>query len=577
MMEMNGAEALVEQLKREGVEIIFGYPGGAALPIYDALFNSTEISHILVRHEQGAGHMAEGYARVTGKVGCALTTSGPGATNLVTPLQNALMDSNPIVAITGQVPTGAIGTDAFQEADVTGITMNCTKHNFLVKDAQKMGDTVAQAFTIARTGRPGPVLIDVPKDMALATVDYDADHVDAHPRFYQSEYPLNLENIEEAARLINKAKRPIFYVGGGVINANASEEITELVRKTNIPITTTLMGKGAFDETDPLSLGMLGMHGSVYANWAVRDCDLLIAIGARFDDRVTGKVDQFIPNATIIHADVDPGEFGKVKNPHVQLLGDAKVVTAALTNAVKARKRTEWNDQVEAWKAEYPFDYPKNDGQMHSQYILEELWKLTNGDSIIATDVGQHQMWAAQFYKCKRPRQWVTSGGLGTMGFGLPAAIGAQFGKPNEDVWLITGDGSIQMCIQELIVATVYKLPVKVLILNNQFLGMVRQWQELFLERRYSETDLEAAPDFMKLADAYGAVGIYCDKNEDVEKSLRQAMEVTDRPVVLDMRVAKEANVWPMIPAGGTVAGMIIRPPEQHEADLVFDKANIPG
>lgn len=575
-MKMNGAEALVEQLKREGVEIIFGYPGGAALPIYDALYGTTGITHILVRHEQGAGHMAEGFARASGRVGCCLATSGPGATNLVTPLADALMDSTPIVAITAQVPSPMIGKDAFQEADVTGITMNCTKHNFLVKDATKVADTVAQAFTIASTGRPGPVLMDVPKDMLLTEVDYDPDKVVRRPRSYVVDYPVNQDRIEEAASLIAKAVRPILYVGGGAINAGAAEAVDALVRKTNIPITTTLMGKGAFDETDPLSLGMLGMHGSVASNWAIRDCDLLIAIGARFDDRVTGKIDEFVPNATIIHADIDPAEFGKVKNPHLQLLGDAKAVTAALVEAVALRERSAWNDRVEAWMAEHPFDYPRDDGALHSQGVLDDLWKLTKGEALIVTDVGQHQMWAAQFYKVKRPRQFITSGGLGTMGYGLPAAIGAQFACPDDEVWLITGDGSIQMCIQELIVAVVNKLPIKILILNNKFLGMVRQWQAMFLEGRYSETDMERAPDFVKLAEAYGAASLRCDKPEDVASTLEAARKITDRPTVIDMLVLKEGNVFPMIPAGSTVHNMILRAPTALEAGEL-DKANIPG
>lgn len=572
---MNGAEALVERLKHEGVDIIFGYPGGAALPIYDALFSSNDIRHILVRHEQGAGHMAEGYARASGKVGCALVTSGPGATNLVTPLTDALMDSTPIVAISGQVASPMIGKDAFQEADVTGITMHCTKHNFLVKDAALLPETVAQAFFIARTGRPGPVLIDLPKDKALQTIEYP-ETIQECPRSYDPNVVVDPAAVFEAARIIEKAERPVLYVGGGVVNADAARELRELALKTNIPITTTLMGKGAFDETHELCLGMLGMHGSVAGNWAVRDCDVLIAVGARFDDRVTGKVSSFVPNATIIHADIDPAEFGKVKNPHVQLCGDAKSILCALTKAVDARPRSAWNDQVENWMREYPFDYPRNDGQLHSQFILDELWRITHGDSVIVTDVGQHQMWAAQFYKTKRPRQFITSGGLGTMGYGLPAAIGAQFAVPDADVWCITGDGSIQMCIQELIVAKVNKLPIKILILNNQFLGMVRQWQEMFLDSRYSETILEESPNFVQLAEAYGAVGLLCENPEDVENTLRAAMEVTDRPVVIDMRVAKEGNVFPMIPAGATVEDMIIRAPSSIE-EMDLDKANIPG
>jgi acetolactate synthase-1/2/3 large subunit len=557
---MNGAEALVTQLKNEGVRTIFGYPGGAALPIYDALIDTPEIQHVLVRHEQGAGHMAEGFARVSGDVGVALATSGPGATNLVTALTDALMDSTPIVAITAQVATPGIGKDAFQEADVTGITMNCTKHNYLVKDASRLPDITAQAFHIARTGRPGPVLIDIPKDILLSQIEFP-DRVNPVPRSYQWTYPMDMDAVAEAAEYITNAERPLLYVGGGAVNSGAHEEITALARKRNIPVTTTLLGKGAFDETDDLSLGMLGMHGSVAANWAVRDCDVLIAIGARFDDRVTGKISAFVPDAKIIHADIDPAEFGKVKNPHVQLLGDARDITAAIVSAVSESPRTRWNETVETWKREHPFTYPTGDGRIHTQYVLETMWRLTGGESILVTDVGQHQMWAAQFCRTKRPRQWVTSGGLGTMGFGLPAAIGAQFARPKDDVWLVTGDGSIQMCQQELIVATIHKLPIKVLILNNQWLGMVRQWQEMFLDCRYSQTCLEEAPDFVKLADAHGALGLRCRELDKVEETLKQAMEVNDRPVVIDMRVARDINVYPMIPAGATIDDMILEPP----------------
>jgi acetolactate synthase-1/2/3 large subunit len=418
--------------------------------------------------------------------------------------------------------------------------------------------------------------MDVPKDILLAEVDYDPEKVNAKPRSYTVDYPVDHESIVRAADLIAKSERPVLYVGGGAVNADAADEIDALVRKTNIPITTTLMGKGAFDETDPRSLGMLGMHGSVASNWAIRDCDLLIAIGARFDDRVTGKIDEFVPNAAIIHADIDPAEFGKVLNAHLQLLGDAKAVTAALVEEVAVRARSEWNDRVESWMAEHPFDYPRDDGQLHSQFALDELWRVTKGEAIVVTDVGQHQMWAAQFYKVKHARQFITSGGLGTMGYGLPASIGAQFACPNDEVWLITGDGSIQMCIQELIVAVANKLPIKILILNNKFLGMVRQWQAMFLDGRYSETDMEIAPDFVKLAEAYGAAGIRCDKAEEVAATLEAARKITDRPAVIDMRVMKEGNVFPMIPAGSTVHNMILRAPSALEAGAL-DKANIPG
>jgi acetolactate synthase-1/2/3 large subunit len=573
-MRLNGAQALVEQLKREGVKTIFGYPGGVVLPIYDAMFDTPDITHVLVRHEQGAGHMAEGYARVSGEVGCALATSGPGATNLVTPLADALMDSTPIVAITGQVVTGAIGKDAFQEADTVGITMHCTKHNFLVKESARLPEALSQAFYIARTGRPGPVLVDVPKDVSLGMLDYEPERIVSKPRSYNPDAPLDLDDIEKAAALIAAAERPILYIGGGAVMAGAHEELRELVRRTNIPVTTTLQGKGAFDETDPLCLGMLGMHGTAYANWAVADCDLLIAIGARFDDRVTGKIDAFVPHAKIIHADIDPAEFGKVKQADVQLLGDARAVIKALLEVVSPRPRSAWNDKVEDWKNRYPLHYPTDDGLLHSQFVLDEMWRLTNGEDIVVTDVGQHQMWAAQFYKVRRPRQWVTSGGLGTMGFGLPASIGAQFARPNDRVWLVTGDGSFQMCMQELIVATIHKLPIKIAILNNHFLGMVRQWQEMFLGRRYSEVDLEASPDFVKLADAFGAVGMRIDSADQVQGALRKALDVNDRPVVMDFRVAKEGNVFPMIPAGGTIEQMMVEEPGKPKE---LDRSSIPG
>lgn len=565
-MKMKGSRALLESLKREGVEIIFGYPGGAVIPIYDAIYQFPEIQHILVRHEQGAGHMAEGYALATGKVGVCLATSGPGATNLVTPIADAMMDSVPIVALTGQVRTSAIGTDAFQEADITGITMPITKHNWLVKDVKKLPEVIAEAFHVARTGRPGPVLVDIPRDVSDAEIDYEPVEGIEIPS-YRPTFEGHKHQIKKAADLMARAERPILYVGGGAIHARAEKELLELAERTQIPVTTTLKGLGAFPETHPLSIGMLGMHGTAYANFAVNECDLLIAVGARFDDRVTGKASEFVPKAKIIHIDVDPAEIGKVKMPDVPIVGDVKNVLAELLRVVEARRCDAWNAHITDMKREYPLFYPQ-DGALHGQQVIEEIGDLTNHDSIVVTDVGQHQMWAAQFYKFRRPRQMITSGGLGTMGFGLPAAIGAQFGSPDKPVICVTGDGSIQMCIQEMMVASIYKLPIKIVILNNMYLGMVRQWQELFHESRYSEVDLERAPDFIKLAEAYGAAGIRCSDPSKVRGALEEAMAINDRPVIVDCRIVKEENVFPMIPSGGTISQMVVqRPPEMAPLD----------
>ena len=559
-MKMTGSRALLECLKREGVDTIFGYPGGAVIPLYDTLYQFPDIQHILVRHEQGAGHMAEGYALATGKVGVCLATSGPGATNLVTPIADAMMDSVPIVAITGQVKTNLIGTDAFQEADITGITMPITKHNWLIKDVEKLPGIIAEAFHIARSGRPGPVLVDIPQDILRAEFDYVPVEEVNIPSFKPT-VKGHSRQIQRAAELIGEAQRPLLYVGGGAIYSGASDEVRTLAEKTDIPVTTTLKGLGAFPETHPLSLGMLGMHGTAYANYAVSECDLLIAVGARFDDRVTGKVDSWVPNAKIIHIDVDPAEIGKVLPADVPIVGDVQAVLIELLKLVEPKKHPEWNARVQQWKADFPLHYPA-DGVLHGQYVIEQIGEVANHDGIVVTDVGQHQMWAAQFYKCRRPRQFVTSGGLGTMGFGLPASIGAQFGALDKPVFCVTGDGSIQMCIQELMVATIYKLPIKICILNNTYLGMVRQWQELFWESHYSSVDLEASPDFLKLAEAYGAHGIRCSQPSGVRAALEEAMAVTDRPTVLDFRIAKEENVYPMIPSGGTISQMVVSRPE---------------
>jgi len=565
-MKINGSRALLECLKREGVDTIFGYPGGAVIPIYDMIYQFPDIRHILVRHEQGAGHMAEGYALATGKVGVCLATSGPGATNLVTPIADAMMDSVPLVAITGQVKTSAIGTDAFQEADITGITMPITKHNWLVKDVTKLPEIIAEAFHIARSGRPGPVLIDIPVDISRAEFDYTPIEEVNIPT-YKPTTRGHSRQIQRAAELIAEAKRPVLYVGGGAIYSGAQDEVRALAERTDTPVTTTLKGLGAFPETHPLSLGMLGMHGTAYANYAVSECDLLIAVGARFDDRVTGKADEWVPTAKIIHIDVDPAEIGKVLAADVPIVGDVQAVLAELLKIVAPAQRPEWNARVAQWKQDYPLHFPA-DGVLHGQYVIEQIGAVSDHEAIVVTDVGQHQMWAAQFYKCLRPRQFVTSGGLGTMGFGLPAAIGAQFGRPDKPVFCVTGDGSIQMCIQELMVATIYKLPIKICILNNQYLGMVRQWQELFWDSKYSNVDLEASPDFVKLAEAYGAHAIRCFQPSGVQAALEEAMSITDRPTVLDFRIAKEENVYPMIKSGGTIHDMVVqRPPDMVPLD----------
>jgi acetolactate synthase I/II/III large subunit len=570
-IKSTGAKALLECLRREGVDIVFGYPGGAVIPLYDELYHCDFIQHVLVRHEQGGGHMAEGYAHATGKVGVCIGTSGPGATNLVTPICDAMMDSIPMVAITGQVRTEVIGKDAFQEADITGITMPITKHNWLIKDVNDLPRIVHEAFHIARSGRPGPVLVDIPVDISRAVIEYDPDEAQqVSIKSFKSNFKAHPLQVKRAAELIAEAKKPVLYVGGGAKAAGAADEVRELAERTGIPVTTTLHGLGTFPENHDLSLGMLGMHGTAYANYAVHHCDLLIAVGARFDDRVTGKVSAFAPEAKVIHIDIDPGEINKVRRADVSIVGDCK---AALTEILAAVQPTDdmekivelsaWRDQIGKWKTEYPLDAPNgsDDGQLHSEFVIRELARLTDHDVTVATDVGQHQMWAAQHFGTRRPRQFITSGGLGTMGFGLPAAIGAQFALgPDKPVWCISGDGSIQMCIQELMVASIYQLPVKVAILNNQFLGMVRQWQEMFWQKHYSHVNLEQAPDFVKLAEAYGCTGLRCDNPADVEATIKKAME-TPGPVVMDFRVVKESNVYPMIPSGQTINDMVIRRP----------------
>jgi acetolactate synthase-1/2/3 large subunit len=563
-MKMSGAQILLECLRQEGVTHIFGYPGGVVLPIYDAIFDCHDIKHILVRHEQGAAHMADGFARSTGKVGVCLATSGPGATNLVTGIATAYMDSIPVVAITGQVRTTAIGKDAFQEADITGITMPITKHNYLVKRVEDLPQALAEAFYVARSGRPGPVLVDIPVDVSKNQMAFNA----------ATDYPSQLNmpsyrppgpasripdvQIRKAAQLIAEAQRPVLYVGGGAIASDAQAEVTALAEKINVLTTTTLLGKGAIDETHPLSIGMLGMHGTAYANHAVNQSDLIIAVGARFDDRVTGNVEKFARQARIIHIDIDPAEIGKVVQPDVPIVGDVKTIVAELLKVVEPRPWGPWNDRIIAWKTQFPLVYPR-DGKLYAEYCIEQASEVFDHDCIMATDVGQHQMWAAQYFKCRRPHQWITSGGLGTMGFGLPASIGAQFANPDKRVVCISGDGSFQMMTQEMMTATVYGLPVVVVIVNNRSLGMVRQWQELFYEERYSQVDLQASPDFVKLAEAYGGVGMRVTDPADVRGALERAKAITDRPVVIDCVIPTSENVYPMIPAGQSVDDMRVR------------------
>jgi acetolactate synthase-1/2/3 large subunit len=535
------------------VEVVFGILGGSVLPIFDVLYDFP-IRFISTKHEQGAAHMADGYARATGKVGVCMATSGPGATNLVTGIATAYMDSIPVVAITGQVFTTMIGNDAFQEADVTGITRPITKHNYLVKKVENLPKVIKEAFHIASTGRPGPVLIDVPKDVQMAETAYKYPS-SVEMRSYKPNYTGHAGQIKKAAEAIARAQRPIIYAGGGVITSGAASELTELARKANIPVTTTLLGLGGFPETDKLSLGMLGMHGTQFANHAIMESDLIIAIGARFDDRVTGKIDEFAPHARIIHIDIDPSSISKNVEVDIPIVGDARIVLRELIKHVKKENYAPWHKKVKGWKEKFPLSYKKG-GKLRPQFVVEQIYELTKGKAIIATEVGQNQMWAAQFYKYTRPRTFLSSGGLGTMGYGFPAAIGAQIGCPERAVFDIAGDGSFQMNIQELATAVINKVPVKVAILNNQYLGMVRQWQELFYKKRYSHTSLAGGPDFVRVAEAYGAAGILVEKKDEVKPALKKALSI-DGPVVIDFRVTKEENVYPMVPAGAAVNQMI--------------------
>ncbi|OQC72031.1 MAG: acetolactate synthase 3 catalytic subunit [Euryarchaeota archaeon ADurb.Bin009] len=550
-----GARTLIEALQREGVDTIFGYPGGVVLPIYDELYDSS-IRHILVRHEQAAAHAADGYARASGRVGVCLATSGPGACNLVTGIATAYMDSIPIVALTGQVPTGLLGNDAFQESDITGITMPVTKHNYLVKDAGDLDRTIQEAFYIARTGRPGPVLIDLPKDVTTGEVKGGgAAPGEVCLRGYQPTYQGHVRQIDKALDLVVQAERPLIYAGGGVVLSGASAELLEFAETTAIPVTTTLMGLGAVPGDHPLSLGMLGMHGTQSANYAVTECDLLLAVGVRFDDRVTGRIGTFAPNAAVIHIDIDPAEIGKNKPVDVPIVGDVKAVLQAFLRRMQKRgDTTNWVARTNAWKAQYPLTY-REDDHLRPQYVIRELSDILKGEAIITSEVGQNQMWTALYYCFKKPRTWITSGGLGTMGYGFPAAIGAHFARPDVPVVDVAGDGSFQMNIQELGTVAHYRIPVKVMILNNMYLGMVRQWQELFYDRRYSYTELPPV-DFVKIAHAYGVEGMRVDEKAGVREAIETAL-ATDGPFVLDFRVEREENVFPMVPAGAAINEMI--------------------
>ena len=556
---MNGAKVLLECLKREGVSVIFGISGGAVLPIYDALNQEKEIRSILTRHEQGAAHMAEGYAKATGRAGVCLATSGPGATNLVTGICDALMDSVPIVAITGQVPTTVIGKDAFQECDTIGITLPIVKHSLLVRHVEDLPRSVRELFHICRTGRPGPVLIDVPRDVSQAILDDWEYPRDVSLRGYSPEFPVDLSQLEAATQLINESRRPILFVGGGAYHAEAHRELVELAEKINTPCTTTLMGKGAFPDQHPLCLGAPGMHGTAYANWALNGADLLIAIGVRFDDRVTGKLSAFAPGAKVIHVDIDRAELGKNRKPEVGIVGDVKLVVRELLQLVKPKSHEEWLGQIDKWRREQPLGYRQN-GKIKPQHCLEVIARVTGGNALVTTDVGQHQMWAMQYYPCSRPRQFITSGGLGTMGFGFPAAIGAKVGCPDQEVWCISGDGSFQMNQQELATSMCCGIPVKIALFNNGSLGMVRQWQKLFYEERYGGIDLAECPNFVKLAEAYGALGITVREPGEIESAVKLAHETNDRTVLIDFRVDPDEDVYPMIPSGQTVADMRLQP-----------------
>jgi acetolactate synthase-1/2/3 large subunit len=570
-VELSGSEIVVQCLKNEGVEHVFGYPGGAVLHIYDAIFKQDDVKHILVRHEQGAAHAADGYARATGKTGVALVTSGPGATNAVTGIATAYMDSIPMVVLTGQVPSPFIGSDAFQEVDTVGITRPCVKHNFLVKDLKDLAMTFKKAFYIANSGRPGPVVIDIPKDITDPNIKIPYEYPEKISiRSYNPVTKGHYGQIKKAVGMILSAKRPVVYSGGGVVLGDASEQLREFVRELNLPITSTLMGLGAYPSSDRQFLGMLGMHGTYEANMAMHGTDVLVAIGARFDDRITGHVERFCPDAKIIHIDIDPSSISKNVRVDVPIVGSVDRVMADMLKALKESKAEQnkdeldnWWSQIEQWRAKNCLKYDRNSDMIKPQHALEVLHKVTNGDAYVCSDVGQHQMFAAQFYGFDEPRRWINSGGLGTMGFGLPSAMGVQMAHPDKDVVVVTSEASIQMCIQELATCKQHGLPLKIIVLNNGFMGMVRQWQEFFYEKRYSHSIVDDTPDFVKLAESYGHVGMRITKKEDLEKSMQDAFAMKDQLVFMDIAIDPEENVYPMIEAGKAHNEMFL-PPESE-------------
>ncbi|MBL0374401.1 acetolactate synthase 3 large subunit [Rhizobium sp. KVB221] len=583
-MRMTGAEIVLRALKDNGVEHIFGYPGGAVLPIYDEIFQQEEVQHILVRHEQGAGHAAEGYARSTGKVGVLLVTSGPGATNAVTPLQDALMDSIPLVCISGQVPSSLIGSDAFQECDTVGITRPCTKHNWLVKDVNDLAKILHEAFRVAQSGRPGPVLVDIPKDVQFATGTYQPPSAVPTAAHYQPKIQGDLAEIEKAVALMAGAKKGVIYSGGGVVNSGptASKLLRELVELTGFPITSTLMGLGAYPASGPAWLGMLGMHGTYEANMAMHDCDVMLCVGARFDDRITGRLNAFSPNSKKIHIDIDPSSINKNVPADVKIIGDTASVLEDMLRIWRVSAKTadkgrmkEWMAQIDRWRSRNSLAYTMNNDVIMPQYAIERLYALTKDrDTYITTEVGQHQMWAAQFYHFEEPNRWMTSGGLGTMGYGLPAALGAQIAHPNSLVIDIAGDASVQMTMQEMSAAVQYNAPIKIFILNNQYMGMVRQWQQLLHGNRLSNSYTEAMPDFVKMAEAFGAHGIRCEKPGELDAAIQEMIDV-DKPVLFDCRVANLANCFPMIPSGKAHNEMLL--PDEATDDAVANAIDAKG